>query len=703
MRIARYSLMFTILLAVAVQARAADSQNSAALAAVLRSNAAKAEKAITCKRLAVYGHQDAVPALAPLLEDPELNSWARIALEAIPGPAADQALRDALGKVKGRLLIGVVNSLAVRGDRQAVGALAERMKDADAGVASAAAAALGRIGGAKATNILESALPDAPPGVRSAVAEGCIHCAERLLAAGKRDEAAKLYDLVRQSKAPKQRIVEATRGAILARQAEGAPLLVEQLRSGDKAMFRLGLTTARELQGKGATEALVAKLGELPADRQPLAILALADRGDAGVLPAMLKAAASGPDCVRVAAIGVVQQLGDASCIPVLLAGAAGRNRAVAQAARAALEKLPGEGVNEALAARLKGAQGPVRKVLIILAGNRRIQAVPALLAAADDADADIRAAALTALGETVGLDGVSVLIERTVAPAHAEDRGPAEKALMAACVRMPERDACAAKLAAEMPEAAAAEKVALLKTLGAMQGKTALKAVGAAAKQGSPELQDVASRLLGRWMTADAAPVLMDLAKSDLDAKYKIRALRGFIRIARQFRVPEAQRVQMCQAALEAAQRNQEKKLVLEVLRRHPSLDSLRLAVAAAKTPGLAGAAQATALAIAQKIGGSADVGQLLAQAGQKPVTIEILKAEYGAGAQWQDVTAEVRRHTGRLPLIVLPSPSYNVSFGSDPAPGVVKHLKIRYHMDGKAGQASFQENAPVMLPMPR
>src|SRR5436305_914569 len=71
------------------------------LIAVLQSNAPPQEKAITCKKLAVYGSKAAVPALAPLLADRELSSWARIALEAIPDPAADEALRDALSKVQG--------------------------------------------------------------------------------------------------------------------------------------------------------------------------------------------------------------------------------------------------------------------------------------------------------------------------------------------------------------------------------------------------------------------------------------------------------------------------------------------------------------------------------------------------------------------------------------------------------------------------
>jgi len=59
--------------------RAAGPANSAAdrerqLIQVIQSDAPKAQKAITCKRLAIYGSEQAVPVLAPLLADPELAS-----------------------------------------------------------------------------------------------------------------------------------------------------------------------------------------------------------------------------------------------------------------------------------------------------------------------------------------------------------------------------------------------------------------------------------------------------------------------------------------------------------------------------------------------------------------------------------------------------------------------------------------------------
>ena len=79
-----------------------------------------------------------------------------------------------MGKVQGRLLVGVINSLGVRRDARAVDSLIARLTDADAEVASAAAVALGRIGGEPAVKALEQALSSARPGVRSAAAEGCI-------------------------------------------------------------------------------------------------------------------------------------------------------------------------------------------------------------------------------------------------------------------------------------------------------------------------------------------------------------------------------------------------------------------------------------------------------------------------------------------------------------------------------------------------
>ena len=159
-----------------------------------------------------------------------------------------------------------------------------------------------------------------------------------------------------------------------------------------------------------------------------------------------------------------------------------------------------------------------------------------------------------------------------------------------------------------------------------------------------------------------------------------------------------------MCRAALHTAQRTAEKKLVLEVIGRYPNAAMLPLAFEAARDAELKNEAAAVAMLIAGKTGSrSADLQKLLNELGHATVKIEIVKAEYGAGAKTKDVTTIQRKHVHDFPVIILPSPSYNATFGGDPAPGVVKQLKVQYRMDGKPGEASFSEDASIVLPMPK
>ncbi|MEO2047031.1 MAG: HEAT repeat domain-containing protein [Pirellulales bacterium] len=584
---------------------------------LLQSDAPKAQKAITCKKLAVWGTAKAVPSLAALLPDPELTSWARIALEAIPDPAVDNALRQALEQVEGRALVGVINSIGVRRDPKAVGNLIPLTKNATAEVASVAAVALGRIGNSKATAALRQALVDGPDAIRSAVAEGCILCAEKLLANGHANEATQLYDEVRAADVPKQRMVEATRGAILARGADGIGLLVAQLKSDDPVITSIGLMAARELSGANVTKKLMAALTKVAPDRQALLILAMGDRGDTEAVPALLDTVQNGPTGVRIAALEVLQRLGNVESIPVLLSVAAGSNVEVAAAAKASLKSLPGDGVDAELIARLAHAQGADRLALIELVGLRRLDALPPLLKAVDDTNLEIRTAALIALGEVAKLDNVSILIGRVLHPAHAQDGPVALKALQAACIRMPDREASAEKLATALADAPPSAQGAILETLTAMGGKKALQTLRAAANSDDAQSQDTATRLLGSWMTVDAGPVLLELATAS-DGPYKVRSLRGYIRLVRQFLMPDAQRAAMCAKAWKAAQRDTERKLVLQVMQRYPSTAMLQMAVEATQISSLKKEATEVALAVAKKTNKQAEVKKMLENAQQ-------------------------------------------------------------------------------------
>ena len=234
-RFSRFVFVASLVFAAANSVRAADGfkispEKEKEQIAILRSDAPPQDKAIACKKLAIDGSSESVGDLAKLLSDPQLASWSRIALEAIPGTASDEALRKASESLEGNLLIGVLNSIGVRRDAGSVEVLTKRLSDTNEDVASAAAVALGRVGNEAAVKVLRPALTNGPAKIRSAAAEGCVLAAERMHAEGKSADAVALYDEVRKTELPKQRIVEATRGAILARKQDGIPLLVEQLR-----------------------------------------------------------------------------------------------------------------------------------------------------------------------------------------------------------------------------------------------------------------------------------------------------------------------------------------------------------------------------------------------------------------------------------------------------------------------------------------
>jgi len=174
------------------------------------------QKAKACQRLASIGTEKAAPALAALLADPQLAHYARWGLEPLPGQAADLALRNALRKLKGRLLVGAISSIGVRRDAGAVDALARLLNSTDPEVASAAAAALGSIGNAQAAKALQNALGRTKEPVRAAVARAGLVCAERLLAEGSRDQALAFYDLLTRSGTPKPVRLAAMHGIIAA-------------------------------------------------------------------------------------------------------------------------------------------------------------------------------------------------------------------------------------------------------------------------------------------------------------------------------------------------------------------------------------------------------------------------------------------------------------------------------------------------------
>ena len=174
------------------------------LAAVLKANVSRDAKDYVCRKLMVIGSAESAPTLAGLLPEKDLSHMARYALERISAPEAGKALRDALPLLGGELKIGVISSLGVRRDAASVPALVALLGDADEAVARAAAYALGDIGNPDAARALGQRANNAGEGVKPAIVDAYLECADRLLANGRNAEAMLIYRSLNSASQPKQ-------------------------------------------------------------------------------------------------------------------------------------------------------------------------------------------------------------------------------------------------------------------------------------------------------------------------------------------------------------------------------------------------------------------------------------------------------------------------------------------------------------------
>ncbi len=551
-----------ILLATAATAFAGESE----LIAVLKSDAKLEEKVAACRQLAVVGTKQAVPVLAPLLADEKLAHMARYALEPLPDPSVDAAFRDALGTVKGKLLIGVINSTAVRGDKKAIPQLLKLWQDADAGVADAAAAALGKLGSV-----------DAAPKLTG---DAALRCAEVL--GGK--QAVAIYNRLLTDKAPQIRAA-AVHGLL----CSGSIPVEKFLTEDDPIAFAAALKTfQQELPGAKVTKAAAAQLDKLTPVSKPLLIAALGNRGDAAALPVVLNAAKTGDKAARVASFRALAQFRKSDAVPVLAAAVTDAD--LGTAAQEALVSLPGREADAAILALFDNSASS--SIAISLATQRRLSsAMPALMKLAKDAKQ--RGPALKAIGELAGEADVPALLD--LLPGDA-----VEQALINVCGRTPN---AIGPVSARLSGAPASAKGSLFRVLGAIGGPKALAAVRAGVTDSDAEVKRAAVRALATWKDTEAAADLLAFAKSLPDATDKLLCLRGAITLAANQSLATEERLKVCKSAEALIERPEEKKLLLGTLGSVAHPDALAMVLTYLDNPATKAEAGLAAVSIGQRI----------------------------------------------------------------------------------------------------
>jgi len=554
------------------------------IAAALSPDLAKPALLYLLEELEFMGCDEAVDAIAPLLdskdaEPPFTRERARRALQANPSPKALGVLRAALAKADSPdWRVALINALGARKDTAAIPALLKLAADQDQGVRTAAVEALARIGDKAAASAIAAATKGATPRAWRAAVVSYLVLAEGLVEQNDRAAALELY----------RNLLDAEDyvkcGAVIGVGRAGGkaelPVLFNALADPDPQV-RAAAADALDLLPLDAVRAAAAeKARTATPELKVLLLQVLANRGGKAVLPSFVEAAADPDEGVRIAAYEGISSIGDETSVPLLVAALARTKGKELDAVRAALTRIPGKAATEAAVKALAGADPALRvEIIRVLAARKDETATPALLAAAEDKDPKTQAEALKAIGTYADEKALPPLVALLAKTTDDQGHQAAEKALAAIAGRLDDKEKRAEPLLAALPKADTPARAALLRVLGRLGGKAALEALRTAVRDQNAEIKDAAIRAMADWPDGAAAPDLLEIARTDQDLAHHVLALRGALRVlALPGERPTEETLKLYAEALKAARRVDEKKEALGGIGGVGSLAALKL-----------------------------------------------------------------------------------------------------------------------------
>jgi HEAT repeat protein len=381
-------------------------------------------------------------------------------------------------------------------------------------------------------------------------------------------------------------------------------MVIDALKSPDPEMQTGAIAIVREIPGPEVTKALAQELPNLGATAQVQLISALADRGDALALSAVIEAGKSQDESVRIASLKAIGQLGNASSVAVLADRAATSKGAEQKAARESLYRLRSTEVDAAILQSLVSAKAEVKAELVTAIGERNIaNSVETLLKTARDEDRKVRVESLKVLKIVGKPEDLPAMVNLLLEIKGEADRTEAEKTIAVVAHKIEDKTRQAAAALAVLPNVKdTPNRASLLRVLGRIGDSSALPTLRAALGNREPEIQDATIRALSDWPTSEPVPDLLKVAQTAENARYKVLALRGFVRLLGLESGRSAEEtIDLYKKAMDLAGDAQEKKRVLSGLASARSVAALNMVAAYLDDLALHQEAESAAVQIAQ------------------------------------------------------------------------------------------------------
>jgi HEAT repeat protein len=498
----------------------------------LNSDATFAGKQFVCEQLSIIGTKEAVPTLTRMLSDNKSYDIAIYALQRIPDPAVDLALRDALLVSEDKVQIGIINALGERQDINAVTQLEKLIYDEDPQIALSAVSALGRIADSSAMEALKKARFNARGELRTRVLDAYLSCADNLLGEGNSGRAAAVYRDIYDNEDLVHIRAAALRGLVKTDEKDAPDLLLAVLRRDNRELQSVAIGLVRELPRDTDLKEMIAECPNLSGQGQVQLLSALAFRRETAARQSVLEAVKHHDEAVRTAALQALAKIGNESDIPLLLNVATETSGIEREAARRALDLLQDESVDTTIIAHIQNADPKTKAELVRSLGQRNvIEARDILLKTSQDPDPNIRRESFKSLAIVASSELIDELIQLLIFEKDSEVRDESERTLVLVSqkIRDPSNQAepvLNALLSVRDIEA----RSSLLEVAGRIGDTNALPVLRNELKSENPEIQKAAIYALSAW--PDASPIhdLLHVAKTSPNEIHRILALRGYI-----------------------------------------------------------------------------------------------------------------------------------------------------------------------------
>jgi HEAT repeat protein len=562
-------------------------------------------KDFACRQLWLIGSAEQVPLLAKLLADPQLTHMARYALLHINDPSVDAAFREALTKLDGPALVGVINSIGERRDAAAVPAL-QKLVFSPRNTA-AVIDALGKIGSIDAVNALQTHRSNAPADQKALDSAALLVAAERNAVDGRAEFAASIYTQLL-SAADSPQVARAALTGLACLTGDRAVTPLAQALQTQPPLQATALRLLENIRTTEATAAIVLGLSSSDPAIKVIALDALGNRGDRAAAKAVIELTKSPDANVRAAALRSTGKLADRSAVPLLVTGLAAAEAPVRDAAKEALTLMTADGTNRALFDAACAATDEKLQIDLIklLPARRAVDQVDVLINFVEDVHrpATARRFAATAVGDLATPLHLPAVLKLLASEKDEAVRDSLESAA-ASIVLHAKNPAEPTKQIVDAHASATGEyRASLLRTLAKLPGASSLSAIRGDLTHADAKIADAAVRALASSTDPAATDDLVQIIKSTSNETHRILALRGYIRLIGQAtEKPAAQQVALHESALALCSRPDEKRLVLASLANIPDPAALKLAESLESDPKLKNEAAAARKKIQQAL----------------------------------------------------------------------------------------------------